>query len=380
MRNLEHAMMRAVRPRVPLLALGLLVALFCTATAQAQPLVRVLLADGVDSVDVVFDGPHRGAIDDASFETPFALAWPVLARDGRLLVDGQDVGQTLDLTSDDGVSWSGRRYRGTLRLLAEGQGLRVLNVLDLESYLRGVVPAEMQANWPREALRAQSVAARTYTVIHLDPARVYDVCATDECQVYRGRDAERPTTDAALIDTQGQVLTYRGDYARTYYHSDSGGVIASAAEVWGGEIAYLQAFQDVESVGPHRVWTARLDPARVAASLHALGLGVGAVVRLGVLSTSASGRVIGVEVVGREGRSVLDGATLRSALRGWGLKSTRFTMTGDLSVRGEGWGHGVGMSQYGARALAEQGYDYTQILGFYYPETRLQRLTTYARR
>ncbi len=358
----------------------MLLALACAATTQAQPLVRVLLADGVDAVDVAFDGPHRGAIDGASFETPFALVWPVRAQDGRLLVDGHDVGSTLDLAGDDGVTWSGRRYRGTLRLLAEGQGLRVLNVLDLESYLRGVVPAEMQASWPREALRAQAVAARTYTLIHVDPARAYDVCATDECQVYRGRDAERPSTDAALTDTQGQVLTYAGDYARTYYHADSGGVIASAAEVWGGEIAYLQAFQDVESVGPHRVWTARLDPARIGASLGALGLGVGPVVRLGVLSTSASGRVIRAEVVGRDGRAVLDGASLRSALRGWGLKSTRFTMTGDLSVRGEGWGHGVGMSQYGARALADQGYDYTQILGFYYPDTRLQRMTTNAGR
>ncbi len=373
-------MMEGVRSRVALLVLALLVASAWTASVRAQPLVRVLLSEGVDAVDVVFAGPHRGSLDGVSFDTPFALAWPVRARDGRLFVDGHDVGSVLDLTSDEGVTWSGRRYRGTLRLVAEGQGLRVLNVVDLESYLRGVVPAEMQASWPREALRAQAVAARTYTLIYLDPTRAYDVCATDECQVYRGRDAERPATDAALIDTQGQVLTFQGDYARTYYHSDSGGVIASAAEVWGGEIAYLQAFQDVESAGPHRQWSARLDPSRIAASLRALALDVGTVARLGVLSTSASGRVIRAEIVGAAGRVVLEGATLRNALRTWGLKSTRFTMTGDLAVRGEGWGHGVGMSQYGARALAERGYDYTQILGFYYPDTRLQRLTTNAQR
>ena len=77
---------------------------------------------------------------------------------------------------------------------------------------------------------------------------------------------------------------------------------------------------------------------------------------------------------------MLEGQTLRSALRGWGLRSTRFAMTGDLTVRGEGWGHGVGMSQYGARELAVQGYGYAQILGFYYPETTLQRVTTQAAR
>lgn len=373
-------MMGSVLVRKPLLMLAwLLTATWC-AHAWAQPLVRVLLADGLPDVEVSFPAAHEGTIDGRTFTTPYALTWPVGARADRIVVDGHDVGRVLDLTSGDGVTWAGRRYRGALRLVADGDRLRVLNVLDLESYLRGVVPAEMQASWPREALRAQAVAARTYTLIYADPSRTYDVCATDECQVYGGRDAERPATDAAVDDTQGQVVTYEGTYARTYYHADSGGVIASAAEVWGGEIAYLQAFRDVPSTGPHRAWTARLDPARVAATLEALGLGVGAVQRFVVSATSSSGRVVRAEVVGSGGRVVLDGVALRSALRGWGLKSTRFAMSGELDVRGEGWGHGVGMSQYGARALAEQGYAYSQILGFYYPETRLQRMTTNAAR
>lgn len=368
---------RARRLLVPH-AVWFLAALAVGSWVQAQPLVRVLLDDGLAEAQVAFAGPHRGTIDGRPFATPFALTWPIAAVAGELTVDGNLVGRVLELSSDDGVVWNGRRYRGSLRLLADGDRLRVVNVVDLEAYLRGVVPAEMVAIWPAEALRAQAVAARTYTLARLDPDAAYDVCATDECQVYRGRDAERPSTDAAIVATAGLVLTYAGAFANTYYHADSGGVIASSAEVWGRDLPYLRAFQDVASDGPYRNWSARLNADQVARTLRAVGLDVGIVQRMSVLTTSASGRALRAEFVGSGGRAVLEGSTLRIALRAWGLKSTRIAMTGDLSVRGEGWGHGVGMSQYGARELARQGYGFAQILGFYYPDTTLQRIATQA--
>jgi len=370
-------MMKGVQRASQLLLIGSWLALF--GVAHAQAIVRVLLAD-VPAAVVSFDGPHRGHIDGRAFETPHALTWPVVAVGDRLWVDGYDVGVALDLTADEGVAWDGRRYRGALRFAARDGRVRIVNVVDVESYLRGVVPAEMQASWPTEALKAQAVAARTYTLHHLDARRDYDVCATVECQVYRGRDAEHPLADAAIAATAGEVLTYDGAFARTFYHADSGGVIASAAEVWGADLPYLQAFQDVAHAGPHSSWVAALDPRAVGAHLAAAGVPVGNLLRLRILETSSSGRVTRAEVVGSAATAVLTGATLRNQLRAWGLKSTRFVMTGDRTLRGEGWGHGVGMSQYGARALAARGYGYAQILGFYYPDTQLQRLITQAQR
>ena len=356
-------------------------AMACVALASAQPLVRVLLDERLGAAHVRFDGPHRGAIDARPFATPFALSWSVSAQDGRLFVDAHAVGRQLDLAADGGeVVWDGRAYRGSLRFLARGDALLVINVVDLEAYLRGVVPAEMQASWPLEALRAQAVAARTYTMVNLDAAAPYDVCATSDCQVYRGIGIEHPRTDQAVADTAGQVLTFGGTFARTYYHSDSGGVIASAAEVWGMSLPYLAAFRDVASDGPHARWDTRLDPGAVAAQLAAAGHHVGAVQRVRVVGYSESGRVSGLEIVGSAGRVTLHGLAARLQARAWGLKSTRFEMVGDLAVRGWGWGHGVGMSQYGARALALSGYGYGQILAFYYPDTQLQRLTTVAAR
>ena len=348
-------------------------------SAIAQPLVRVLLDERTGTVGIHVDGPHRGSIDGRPFATPFALTWSVAAVDGRLYVDAQPAGRQLELAPDAAAFvWEGARYRGSVRFKARGNTVLVVNVVDVESYLRGVVPVEMQANWPIEALRAQAVAARTYTMANLDAGAPFDVCATSDCQVYRGVGIEHARTDQAVLDTAGQVLTFGGAYARTFYHADSGGVIASSAEVWGMSIPYLSAFRDVASDGPHARWDVRLDPTVVGAQLAASGHHVGSVHRVRVLSYSESGRVSSFEVVGSAGRVTLQGLSARLQARAWGLKSTRFEMVGDLAVRGWGWGHGVGMSQYGARALALSGYGYGQILGFYYPDTHLQRLTTVA--
>ena len=362
---------------------GCLVAIvfMCFGCALAQPLVRVLLDERAVAASIRIDGPHRGVSDGRPFATPFALTWSVSAVDGRLFVDAHSVGRQLDLAPDAGeITWDGARYRGSVRFVARGDRVLVVNVVDIETYLRGVVPAEMQASWPLEALRAQAVAARTYTMANLDPGAPFDVCATSDCQVYRGIGIEHPRTDQAVVDTAGQVLTFGGAYARTYYHADSGGVIASSAEVWGMSIPYLSAFRDVTSNGPHARWDVRLEAATVAATMAAAGHHVGAVQRVRVLAYSESGRVSSLEVVGSAGRVTLHGLSARLQARAWGLKSTRFEMNGDLGVRGWGWGHGVGMSQYGARALALSGYGYGQILGFYYPDTHLQRITTVAER
>lgn len=336
--------------------------------------VRVLLATA-PQVEVHALGAHRGVLDAAQrFSTATALQWPVSASGGRLWVDGRAVGTRLLLESDDAqLQFAGSRYRGAILLSALGDDVEVINVVDVESYLRGVVPAEMAASWPMEALKAQAVAARSYTLTSLDPQGRYDLCATVECQVYRGASAEHPRADAAVAATAGVVVTYQGVTAHTYYHADSGGMVASSQEVWGGALPYLVAVADAPASTPHRAWTVRLDGGAVGASLAAAGLGVGTVLALRVVRMSESGRVSELEVSGAAGSRRLSGVQLTSLARSWGLKSTRFVVQGGLTVRGDGWGHGVGMSQYGARALALAGYDYGRILSFYYPTTNLTR-------
>ena len=345
--------------------------------ADAPP-IRVLLDEINGPVTVQMAGAHRGSVDDGlAFATPEALAWPLSAVAGKVVIEGEAVGHSFTLEPTDGtfVSWQGQPYRGALRFVAVGTGFEVVNVVDLETYLRGVVPAEIPASWPTEALKAQAVAARTYTLASLETGENYDVCATTECQKYGGVAAEHPRSDAAIVATAGVVLTYQGTFAKTYYHSDSGGVLASSAEVWDDPEPYLVAQQDVPGTSPHRHWQKQLEAETIQNSLREFGVDIGPVQRLDILAYSDSGRVSSVEIIGTWGSSKLSGSNLTKLLRTWGLKSTRFSMTGALSAQGDGWGHGVGMSQYGANALAAANYDYSQILAFYYPTTDLQTLT-----
>lgn len=363
--------MRARSSVRSLLALGVLLSVGC---AWAGATVRVLLARTSQAV-VLAEGAHSGSVDGArAFHAGAGLRWPVSERGGALVVDGAPLGHTLELTGAGApLVFGGHRYRGSLRLIATSAGIEVVNVLDVEAYLRGVVPAEMSASWPMAALEAQAVAARSYALSSLRPGADYDLCATVDCQVYRGMDGEQGRSDRAVAATEGIVVTYAGQVAHTYYHADSGGATASSSEVWGTAVPYLVARADAAAPNGVDRWSARLDANAVAASLARLGKQVGTVTGLRVLQRSGSGRVDLLEVLGSAGSATLTGVQLGDLSHAWGLRSTRFSVTNGLNVQGEGWGHGVGMSQYGARALAERNYDYTQILGYYYPNTRLVR-------
>lgn len=362
-------------PRLPLLILVLCFFLL-PAAALAQLPVRVLL-DATASVNINLREAHRGYADGRLlFETQLPLDWPLSASGGRVLADDIPIGRILTLEPASGtLTWQGREYRGAISVIAAGAELLIVNSLDLEDYLRGVVPSEMQASWPAEALKAQAVAARSYVVASLQPEADYDICATVDCQMYRGLEREHAHSDTAVRQTAGLVLTYGGQFARTYYHSDSGGVIASSAEVWGGDLPYLTVFRDVEHSTPHRQWQQTLDPAAVSAALRSTGFDVGTASAMTITSLSESGRVAGLQVSGTAGSATLNGSQATALLRAIGLKSTRLQMIGALTVRGDGYGHGVGMSQHGAHRLAQGGHSFDQILAFYYPGTELRRLS-----
>ncbi len=345
--------------------------------AAAQVEIRVLLAELGGVAEVAMPGAHRGYLDGRlAFETALALSWPLEARGNELYMDGLALGRVLRLEplGDSLLSWKGRAYRGSFEVRAEGNILKVMNALDLEDYLRGVVPAEMPPNWPLEALKAQAVAARSYVLAARDGELDYDVCATVLCQVYGGASAEHPRTDEAVLATRGLVLSYGGAVAKAYYHSHSGGYLASSLEVWGHALPYLQERADVGSPPPHDRWAVHLDPHVVGSSLARAGLDVGPVHALQVLDYTTSGRVYRARFAGDRGQVVLQGTELTRLLRSWGLKSTRFIMRAPLLVQGGGYGHGVGMSQYGAYTMAQRGQNFEEILQFYYPDTELALL------
>ncbi|MFC4456334.1 SpoIID/LytB domain-containing protein [Deinococcus sonorensis] len=346
-----------------LLTAGLLAQL-APGTAGATN-IRVLVASGkAVSVRVpITPSVAQGAAGYAS--------WTVGALGSHLSLGGQDAGgDTLYLPPVPGstVDIDGHTYRGGLLLKVVSGVVKAVNVLDLEEYLLGVVPAEMPSSWPTEALKSQAVIARTYAAARINPTSYYDLCATDSCQVYGGVARETASASQAVQATRAQVVSYAGAAARTYFSSDSGGYTASSLEAWGQDQPYLTAKPDPASQGPNSRWTLSVPLSRVAEVAARYGVQVGSVQSLTITQLSASGRVTGINVVGSAGSRLLSGADAGGFVRSLGARSSRVNFSGSdpLVIEGAGSGHGVGLSQYGAAGLARQGWNYLQIMGFYY--------------
>jgi len=324
---------------------------------------------------------------------------------------------------DPALALNQRRYRGRLQLLVRGNDVQVINHVPLETYLTSVVGSEMPASWPQPALQAQAVAARTYALKARRPAAAYDLKATVASQVYRGIEAETPSTRQAVQATRGLVLTYGSGLIDAVFHSSSGGSTESSGDLWSTQLPYLVSVPDFDQDSPVRQWRQPLDPALLAKAFAEIG----GVRGIEVLATTATGRVRQVRVVGPSGQLVLSGAALRSRL---GLRSTwvRFEqegaqplplpvavsplpLTAPLAIPlppplppfgqpqlllqtpaqapysamapaaamvrprwvaiGRGFGHGIGMSQWGAYGMARRGESYAAILRHYYRGTQL---------
>ncbi len=343
---------------------------FCwlgAAWAQPDLLLRVLLSEApAQGVQV---GPHqrRNALGSRDFPAGSLRVW---AGAGEVVLEGQGQGLWVELASPEGFTLEERPYRGNLLALWQGGRLLFINRVWLEDYLLGVVPGEVPASFPEAALQAQAILARTFALYRLNPQGPYDLCATERCQVYRGRQVETPRHTAAVQATRGLIVSYRQKPITAVYHADSGGHTAASAEVWGNRLPYLVARPDPFAQSPHSTWSRSLSPEAVAQGLAALGLQVGSVQSVQPVLLSESGRPLRLRISGSGGSLELEAPQATRLLRGLGLPSTRVRFEG-WQVYGQGLGHGVGMSQWGARGLALQGWDFRQILGYYYPGTFL---------
>lgn len=278
-----------------------------------------------------------------------------------------------------------KAFRGEIEIgIANGKPFAI-NHIDLESYLLGTVPAEMPAGFEIEALKAQAVAARSYTlrqrVRHATAG--YDLCDAVHCQAYLGISAERERVTAAVRATAGAILTYGGEIADCVYHADCGGRMASSTETgFGRATPYLMGGADSRpngpeycAAGPRHTWRYELKDEELLALGEASGQPIGpAVLSVAVERTGASGRAQSVVIDGFTGTATVSGVELR---RRFGLNkvlSTRFSISrtdGGWALEGRGHGHGVGMCQHGANGRALAGQDFRRILASYYPGTSL---------
>lgn len=275
--------------------------------------------------------------------------------------------------TSEGFVWIGDRwYRGRTQLVTSTQGLTAVNHVDLEDYLYSVIGAEMSPSWPLEALKAQAVAARSYALHKTDTSsnRLYDVDDTVSSQVYKGLGTEANTTHQAVNATAGQVMTYNGKIILAVFHSASGGHTENVEDIWSNPLPYLRGVPDYDKGAPVYEWTKNFSRSEISRKIS----GVGNVISMTAERITPRGRVISMNIEGDRGRLSITGKDLRKLL---GLRSRLFTVnpTSDgFQINGRGFGHGLGLSQWGAYNLAAQGLNYQQILAHYYQGATLARL------
>lgn len=357
--------------------------------AKQAPDLRVGLASGRASLTITPAG-GKAAVQTGSSKTitlaantAAAIRWQA----GAFLVGREKLrGEVLMIrpaAKAGELSLDGRRYRGALELRHKGSGLTAVNIVPVDDYLLSVVPEEMPVDWPVEAIKAQSVAARSFALASRGrhASEGYDLCTTTHCQLYTGTAAEKSASNAAIKATRGEVLTYGGKSIEALFHTDSGGMTENSEDVWGSHVPYLRAAKDTPA--KTMPWTKTISRADLERKLAAKGHDIGKVRSL-VLSPlaigraakdrTASGRVKTMTVKGTKGTATLSGTTWRSLL---GLKSTLFDakLTKDaVTFTGYGSGHGLGISQWGAERMAAKGASYAEILHHYYTGATLQQL------
>lgn len=351
----------------------------------------LISASDADSWTIERDGHHLRAVHTRGAR--------VSGRDGPLVARPHDESSVLTV--------GGRRYRGEIVITAGDSGLIVVNHLPVETYLRGVVPLEIgdRAIGEEAAVAAQAVAARSYTYARLialgpSPSRPWDLRSSVSDQVYGGADAEKPIADLAIGMTRNLVLRYAGRIVNAVYHSTCGGSTAEAPELWQtqGE-PYLQRVSDripgtdryYCDISPRFAWTRTLDARTLASGLEAylrsyatVSGAIGTVRTVEVANRTPSGRVDTLAIHTDRGRRVVRANSLRYVLRQPGgeiLNSTYVTLEPAigadgrltrLTITGNGYGHGVGMCQWGAIGRSRAGQDFRTILNTYYPGTTVE--------
>jgi stage II sporulation protein D len=301
-------------------------------TVETRPArtLRVLLASGLRTLAVAgvarIDSKN---VDPGRLLRASAERGRVVVRAGRrVLMRARSPvrlrprsGRPLRLVAPTLAGIADGRWRGALELRVVSGRLAVVNVVAVEDYLRGVVPDEVPPSWHPEALKAQAVAARSYALSTLARGW-FELYPDTRSQVYRGVTAEDPATDAAIAATSGEVVTYDGEIARTFFHSSSGGRTENVENVFVAPLPYLRAVDDpADRISPYHRWTLRFTRARLERLLGSLVRGrLRAIV---VTKRGASPRVLRARVEGSGGKVATTGAVLRARLR---LRSTWFTV------------------------------------------------------
>jgi stage II sporulation protein D len=352
--------------------------------SEGANIVRVAIKT---SPNIKLETAEGARIFDADYNRSFIIKsqqMTVTPSNPGIIINNSEFGRIVKIITpvDTLIKVDKNNYRGSIEIRrGDRDSLLVINEIDVEDYLKGVLNEEISAKWHHESLKAQAVVARTYALYQKERRKdnPYHLEATTADQVYGGARNEDERTNRAAEDTKGIVLTYDGRLAKAFYHSASGGITEDVADVWGGEgESYLKPVKcDFDRDAPNYQWEIKMDKTDMETALLRNGIKTDDISSIETVSFTSSKRVAELYITHRSGMEKISGVDFRRIIGYDTIKSALFRVkeNGDGFIfYGRGSGHGVGLCQWGAKGMAEKGYSFIDILKYYYQGIEVKRM------
>lgn len=349
--------------------------------AQSEKYIRVAVIQDAASLNLKVPG-HYEIIDSVSkrvLTIGHNLKTTVTTNKFEILL-GKITSDTSKLFIKTGESATaiinGRPFKGNIILIKKNNaGVLVVNLIDLEDYLKGILYHEASHYWPMEALKAQAIASRTYAVYQMqeNKRKDYDVTCDIYSQVYGGFASERYRTNEAVRATNSKILTYQNRVFPAYFHAACGGHTEDASILWNIDISPLKGVNcNFCKDSPHFNWHYVLTLEEIYEKLIDAGYKITPIKGIFIDGKDTSGRITNLTIIGSKNNIKISAKDFRNIIGPNIIRSANFNVNvvdHDLVLEGFGWGHGVGLCQWGAYFMAKQGSTFEQILKYYYPES-----------
>ncbi|UCH11892.1 MAG: SpoIID/LytB domain-containing protein [Candidatus Omnitrophota bacterium] len=353
--------------------------------------IRVAIAEDAEEIELAVKGPYKiTTIETGEVLKEGEVLWQAKVRpfehgihfrtfkDDYFKIYGIEI-----IPARDPSIYVGKcLYRGRLQLIKTKQGLlSVINVLNIEDYIKGVLYNEISHRWPPEVIKAQAIASRTFAIYQAQQRsdKEYYLRADVSSQVYRGVFGEKFRTSKAVDETAGQILMYRGKVLPAFFHAACGGRTEKASRLWKIS-SRLKPLKGVNCPfcrnSPYFMWVKTVPLEDIESKIAIGRKRAGKIKHIKVLSRDRSGRLKKLKIYADRIIS-MDAKEFRNILGARVLNSTNFSISiedNQAHFKGYGWGHGVGMCQWGAFSMAKKGYNCYQILRHYYPGAKVVRL------
>ena len=356
-------------------------------SAQSRNLVRVAVVTDASHIKLTIRSSFRVLAintDEELYKGRRIWNGKIIPTDSGIKINKLDFkiyGIRIQPSKSPAIYLNGRKFRGAVDIIRQpDKTLLAVNHLDVEEYISGVLYHEVAAWWSMEALRAQAIVSRTFALhqAKVNAHKDYDLESSVYSQVYGGRTSERGRTSKAVRLTQGKILTYKNKIFPTFYHATCAGHTEKASRLWkinlpplrGRECQFCQR-------SPHFHWKKKVSLQDIEEALEKADFKVGLIKSIEIVDRDVSGRITDLEITSTRGRIKLSANHFRLAIGPNIIRSTNFKL--EIKKRrgyfeGYGWGHGVGMCQWGSFFMAKRGFNAEQILGYYYPEGKIKEI------